>query len=332
MFEPSLPGAADRLSPNDPSGLQRRLTAILQASPAPTVCVARSREEGGDLMVAGASLLEQVRQRVGALQRAGMRRGDVLASNAVGVGRVVDALAAMLGGFIYWPCDDHRRIVSGPLVSDSGASLVWRPNPLVDAGNTTAMPHEPPAALPMRLSVQLRDLMRPAGPQIRLLVDGTGSVAPFAVNAQTIGRLGSTLRRRLGLKRQSVRYCAAPAQSAVGVLFDLLPGIVARQVMVVPSEPSPSSTTIMRAIGRYHPDGLTLTLEQAKALAETPIDAPTLRALRQCQVLIADTHPVPTALRVRFSEWVARLDIAYILPEAGDAFLVSSSQSTRTPS
>ena len=178
MFEPSLPGAADRLSPNDPSGLQRRLTAILQSSPAPTVCVAQSRDDGGDLMVAGTSLLEQVRHRVGALQRAGMRRGDVLASDAVGVGRVVDSLAAIIGGFVYWPCDDFRRIVSGPLVSDSGASLVWRPNPLVGAGNPATMPHEPPAALPMRLSVQLRAQMQPAGPQIRLLVDGNGELHP----------------------------------------------------------------------------------------------------------------------------------------------------------
>ncbi len=322
MFEPSLPGAADRLSPNDPSGLQRRLTAILQASPAPTICVGRSRDDGGDLIVAGATLLEQVRHRVGALQRAGMRRGDVLASDAVGVGRVVDSLAAIIGGFVYWPCDDYRRIVTGPLVSDSGASLVWRPNPLVGAGGPTTMPHEPPAALPMRLSVQLRDLMQPAGPQIRLLVGGNADLAPFAVNAQTIGRLGSTLRRRLGIKRQSVRYCAAPAQSAVGVLLDLLPGIAARQVMVVPSEPVPSSTTIARAIGRYHPDTLTLTLAQASALAETPMDAPTMHALRQCQVLIADTHPIPSALRSRFDDWAARLNIAYILPEAGDACLV----------
>jgi hypothetical protein len=323
MFEPSLPGAADRLSPNDPSGLLRRLTAILQASPAPTVCVARSRDEGGDQMVAGAALLEQVRHRVGALQRAGMRRGDVLASDAVGVGRVIDALAAIVGGFIYWPCDDYRRIVTGPLVSDSGAALVWRPNPLVGAGTPTAAPHAPPAALPMRLSMQLRDIILPAGPQVRLLVDGTAGVAPFAVNAQTIARLGSTLRRGLGIKRQSVRYCAAPAQSAGGVLLDLLPGIAARQVMVVPSEPSPSSTTIMRAIGRYHPDTLTLTLEQARALSETPMDEPTLHALKQCQLLIADTHPIPLALREKFRAWTARLDIAYLLPEAGDAFLVS---------
>lgn len=274
------------------------------------------------MMVAGASLLELIRHRVGALQRAGMRRGDVLASDAVGVGRVVDALSAIIGGFVYWPCSDHRRIATGPLVSDSGASLVWRPNPLVDAASAAAVPHEPPAALPMRLSVHLRDAMQPAGPQIRLLVDGNTSLVPFAVNAQTIGRLGSTLRRRLGIRRQSVRYCAAPAQSAVGVLLDLLPGIAARQVMVVPTELAPSSTTIVRAIGRYHPDSLTLTLEQATALAETPMDAPTLHALRQSQLLIASTHPIPTALRQRFAEWVTRLDIAYILPEAGDAFLV----------
>ena len=322
MHEPSRPGAADRLTPNDPSGLQRRLTAILQASPAPTVCAARTREDGGDLMVAGSALLEQVRHRTTALQRAGMRRGDVLASDAIGVSRVIDALASILAGFVYWPCGDQRRLADGPLVSDSGAPLIWRPNPLVGVGLSPGLAHEPPAAMPMRLSIQVRDLMAPAGPQVRILADGCTAVPPFAINAQTIGRLGSTLRRRLGIKRQSVRFCAAPAGSAVGILLDLLPGIAARQVVVVPNELTPSSTTIARAIARYHPDSLTLTLEQAKALAETPMDDATHSALRHIHLLIADTNPIPVALRSRYSDWVARLDVAYVLPEAGDAFVI----------
>ena len=214
--EPSLPGAADRLSPTDPSGLQRRLVAILQASPAPTICVARSREDGGDLMVAGSALLDLIRQRVGALQRAGMRRGDVLASDAVGVSRVIDALASVLGSFVYWPCADHKRISEGPLVSDSGAPLIWRPNPLVSVGLSPGLPHEPPAAMPMRLTVQLRDVMTPAGAQVRVLADGGLDLPPFAINTQTIGRLGSTIRRKLGIKRQSVRYCHATNPCARG--------------------------------------------------------------------------------------------------------------------
>jgi hypothetical protein len=322
MHEPSRPGAADRLSPNDPSGLQRRLTAILKSSPAPTVCVARSREQGGDLMVAGGSLLDLVRHRIAALQRAGMRRGDVLASDSVGVSRVTDALASILAGFVYWPCGDHRFFAEGPLVSDSGAPLVWRPNPLVGAGLTPGLPHEPPAAMPMRLSMQLRDLMAPAGPQVRALADSSASAPPFAINAQTIGRLGSTVRRHLGIKRQSVRYCAAPAHTAAGILLDLLPGIAARQVMVIPTELHPTSTTIVRAIGRYHPDSLTLTLDQANALVATPMDEPTRKALRQTQVLVTDTKPIPMELRERMMAMTARLNVAYVLPEAGDAYLI----------
>lgn len=322
MHEPSLPGAADRLTPNDPSGLQRRLTAILKASPAPTICVAQSREQGGDLMVAGSALLDLVRLRIAALQRAGMRRGDILASDTVGVGRVTDALASILAGFVYWPCGDHRQFTDGAMVADSGAPLIWRPNPLVGPGITPGLPHQPPAAMPMRLSIQLRDMMAPAGPQVRVLADSSTSAPPFAINAQTIARLGSTVRRHLGIKRQSVRYCAAPAHSAVGILLDLLPGIAARQVMVIPGEFHPTSTTIVRAIGRYHPDSLTLTRDQATALTETPMDEPTLKALRQTQVLIADANPIPLLLRERMMALVARLNVAYILPEAGDAYLV----------
>jgi hypothetical protein len=322
MHEHSQSGAAGRLSHNDPSGLERRLTTILQASPAPTICVARTREEGGDVMVAGASLLELVRHRVSALQRSGMRRGDALASDATGVSRVVDALACVLGGFVYWPCSDHRRIAEGPLVTDSGAPLVWRPNPLIGVGLNSGLPHEPPAALPMRLSVRIRDVLEPAGRQARVLASGVAGGAPFAINAQTIARLGTTLRRTLGIRRQSVRYCAAPAESAAGILLDLLPGIAARQVMVVPNELTPSSVTIVRAIGRYHPDTVTLTVAQADALVGTPMDITASQALRQTHLVIADTHPVPLHLRHRLTDLVRRLDIAYLMPEAGDAYLV----------
>jgi hypothetical protein len=251
-----------------------------------------------------------------------MRRGDLLASDTLGVSRVVDALATILGSFVYWPCSDHRRIAEGPLVIDSGSPLVWRPNPLVGVSSTPGLSHEPPATLPMRLSARVRDLLAPAGAQARVLAQGRPGEVPFAINAQTIGRLGSSLHRKLGIRRQSVRYCAAPAESAAGVLLDILPGIAARQVMVIPSELSPSPVTIVRAIGRYHPDTLTLTLAQAEALVETSMDITALQALRQVHLVIADTHPVPIHLRQRLTDLVRRLDIAYILPEAGDAYLL----------
>jgi len=323
MPEPSLPGAADRLTPNDPSGLQRRLTALLQSSPAPTICAARQGIDGGDVIVAGAPLLEHVRTRIAALQRSGMRRGDILASGESGIGRVVDALASILGEFTYWPCSDQRRVADGALVSDSRAPLIWRPNPLVGVSLSPGLPHEPPAALPMRLSIALDDLMRPCGPQVRVLCDAdTTSVAPFAVNAQTIARLGSTMRRRLAIRRQSIRYCAAPAESAAGVLLDLLPGIAARQVIVIPNELHPSSTTIVRAIARYRPDSLTLTRAQSEALIGTPIDDDARTVLQQVSLLIADTGPIPTDLRAHLATLVSRVNVAYILPEAGDVVLM----------
>ena len=52
------------------------------------------------------------------------------------------------------------------------------------------------------------------------------------------------------------------------------------------------------------------------------MDATAAQALRQTHLLIADTHPVPLLLRQRLSDLVRRLDIAYLLPEAGDAYLL----------
>jgi hypothetical protein len=322
MSESTRPNAAHPQPAHDPSGLQRRLTAILRASPAPTICVARTHAEGGDLLLAGASLLELARKRVTALANAGMQRGDVLASETAGVDRVVDALAAVLAGFVYWPCQQPQRFFHGRTVGDSGASLVWRANPL--AGPTVAQSIQtlPPAAIPSRMPVSILDAVAPAGLQARMLLEGAPGRHPFAVNAQTLGRIGSTLRRRLGIQSQSVRYCAAPAMSAAGVLLDLIPGIAGRQVIVLPNEVQPSAVTIMRAIGRYHPDALTLTLAQAIELLETPMEESTLVALQSVRLLVADTHPIPHAVRGALVERVQHLDLCYILPEAGDVVMI----------
>lgn len=273
-------------------------------------------------MLAGPTLLDLIRFRLTSLQRAGMRRGDTFVSNATGASRAVDALASLLGGFVYWPSADHRRAADGPLITHAGAPLVWRPNPLIGMSLAPGLPHEPPAALPMRQTAALQATIAPAGPQVRILADGALGGAPFAINAQTLGRLGSTLRRRLNLRTQSVRYCAAPATTAAGVLLDLLPGIAARQVMVLPTELCPSTATIVRAIARYRPNAVTLTLEQARALIDTPMDDAALSALSMVQLLIADVQPIPPSLRQHLSVMVGSLDVAYILPEAGDAVVI----------
>jgi hypothetical protein len=273
-------------------------------------------------MVAGAALLRQASGRAMALRRAGMCRGDVLVSDAVGVERVEDALACMLGGFAYWPTCDHQLLADGPLVTDSGSALLWLRNVPDRPATASSESHEPPAVLPMRLTVALQDAMQPSGRQVRLLASAAGATMPFAVNAQTIARLGSTLRSRLGMLQQSVRYCAAPAASAAGALLDLLPGIAARQVMVVPSEANPDTATIARAISRYHPESLTLTRDQAEAFARACVDTDVCAGLRDTALLIADTCPVPLDLRLHFEPLVARLDVAYILPEAGDVYIV----------
>jgi hypothetical protein len=317
MSESTRPNAADRQT-LDPSGLQRRLSAILRASPAPTICVARTHAEGGDLLLAGASLLDLARKRISALSLAGMRRGDVLASETAGNERVVDALAAVLGGFVYWPCQQPQRFFHGASVGDSGASLVWRASQSAGSGTLPRVP----IAVPARMPVMLHQATAPAGRHVRMLLEGAAGAPPFAVNAQTLGRLGSTLRRRLGVQIQSVRYCAAPMTSAAGVLLDLVPGIAGRQVIVLPNEAEPSPLTIMRAIARYNPDAVTLTLAQATVLLETPAEASALVALRNVRLLVADTHPVPHAVRKALAERVARLDIGYILPEAGDVVVL----------
>jgi hypothetical protein len=320
MSESTRPNAADRQPTQDPSGLQRRLTAILRASPAPTICVARSHADGGDLLLAGASLLDLARKRIGVLSQSGMRRGDVLASETAGIERVVDALAAILGGFVYWPCRQPQRFFHGPSVGESGATLVWRVNPHIDGGS--AQQQQPAAAVPARMPVMLHDAIAPAGQQVRMLLEGAAQAQPFAVNAQTLGRLGSTLRRRLGIQSQSVRYCAAPAISAAGVLLDLIPGIAGRQVIVLPNEVQPSAVTIMRAISRYHPDALTLTLAQAIELLEMPMEESALSALQTVRLLVADTHPIPHTVRSALAARVQHLDLCYILPEAGDAVII----------
>jgi hypothetical protein len=313
MLEPgSLPGTSGLLPTSDPSGLQRRLTAILHASPAPTLCVCRDRDSRGDLVVAGATLFQQVRQRVTSLRRAGIRTRDVLASDAIGAARVIDALAAALGGFVFWPTADLTAL------SDSNAPLVWR----VSHAQASAGETPQTVAVPMRITAPLRARMAIAGTHVRLLAASGDDSGLVAVNAQTIARIGTTIGRRLGLQRRSVRYCAAPPESIAGVVLDLLPGIAARQIMVLPEEPSPSLATITHAIGRYRPDALTLTREQAAHILDGALDADLLAGLRGARVLLCDSRPIPVDLRRELASRVARLDVAYILPEAGDVVIL----------
>jgi hypothetical protein len=322
MYEPPSTGAAGRLSAADQSGLQRRLTSILRASPGPTVCVSRHRDDGGDLLVAGATLYDLARRRTAALTAAGMRAGDVLASAENGLNRATDALAAVFGSFVYWPCVGSRDALTGSTVADSGAPLVWRANPLTPESIATPSATHPPAVLPARLSRTLHDVLNAGGAQTRVLVYGSQAAPPFAVQAQTVGRLGSTLRRKLGGQRHSVRYCAAPAHSAAGVLLDLLPAIAGRQVIVLPSDAVPSAFDIACAISRYKPDTVTLTLAQATALLETEMDDQLRTALQNVRLLVADTLPIPLSLRAALAGCVARLDLAYILPEAGGVYVL----------
>ncbi len=313
-----------RLAIEDPSGLRRRLTALLQSSPGPTVCI--PGPDGTDAMLSGSAMLQLGIDRARALAAAGMRRGDILAAPPHGAARVIDLIATVLGEFTYWPVADAAPVLDGPTIADPTAPLVWRPaaaapGPFDAQGDGPV--DDAPVVVPYRLPRTVHAALEPAGPHVRLLVDGGWFGAlPFAVNAQTVARLGSTLRRGLGLPRQSLRLCAAPPTSAAALLLDLLPGLAARQVLVLPPDDGWTADGLVRALARYRPDSVTLAVAQAQALLATPITADAVHALGDARILIADPRPVPMTVRRTFALCAGRLDIAYILPECGDAVLV----------
>jgi hypothetical protein len=274
-------------------------------------------------MVAGTELLELARRRILALDAAGLRPGDVFATTDQGPGRVIDALACLLGGFVYWPVPGASPLLDGPATTERDAPLLWRPNPVGPDCLSPVGPHDPPVALPHRLPAAVHDLLLAAGPHARLLLDGVVPGLPFPMTLQSLARLGATLRRRLRIKSQGVRYCAAPGSSAIGALLDLLPGLVGRQVIVIPADGTPSPTSIVRAIARYRPDHLTLTARQAAALLDMPMDQETRQALTSARLVVADVNPIVHALRSALSDACQRLDVAYVLPEVGDIAMLS---------
>lgn len=310
------PSAPNRLTSEDPSGLRRRLTALLQASPGPTACF--PGPDGADAMLSGSAMLQLGLERARALSAAGMRRGDVLASPPHGTARIVDLVAALLGEFTYWPVADASPWLEGETIADPAAPLVWRPVAAGDALGTS----DDVAAVPYRLPRTILDALAPAGPHVRLLVQATPGATPFAVNAQTLARLGSTLRRGLGLPRQSLRLCAAPAESAAALLLDLLPALAARQVLVLAPDGGWSATGLVDALARYRPHSVTLTVAQARTLLATPITTDAVRALSRTRLLLADVAPVPQPVRRTFTLCTARVDVGYVLAECGDAILV----------
>jgi hypothetical protein len=119
-----------------------------------------------------------------------------------------------------------------------------------------------------------------------------------------------------------VRFCAAPGASATGLLLDLLPGLVGRQVVVIPADGAPAPHSIARAIARYRPDNITLTARQAAMLVVSPLDEDASRALAGARVVVADVNPVPMALRTALAARCQRLDVVYVMPEVSDVHVV----------
>ncbi|MCU0627802.1 MAG: hypothetical protein MUF21_15210 [Gemmatimonadaceae bacterium] len=108
----------------------------------------------------------------------------------------------------------------------------------------------------------------------------------------------------------------------MALLLDLLPGLAARQVLVLPPEDGWTSDGLVRALARYRPDSISITVAQARTLLGTPITHDAVQALGRARVLLADTIPVPLTVRRTFLLCSARVDVGYVLPECGDAVLV----------
>jgi hypothetical protein len=205
------------------AALREALRDRLRARPYPILAQGLS---SGLRLLPGAAIWSLALVQIQAWRRAGVTQGDILLDSPVGIDGVVRIIAALLGGYVYWPMPPQRlETLSGQTLSGQQhvARRVWYRPP--HAPGSPIVCGAPPAL------EALGDL--PADTAVLLETSGMsrGCPALVALGAaallhQLIGHAGA-----LDLREGEVRVCVLPWWHAFGFVLDLLLGLWTGQVL-----------------------------------------------------------------------------------------------------
>jgi hypothetical protein len=180
-------------------------------------------------LLPGAALWPLAIEQIRSWRRAGVTPGDILLDTPTGIDGVVRIVAALVGGFVYWPLA-HMRLeaLNGrPPPAISGHRTlersVWRLPPLASACPIAV-------CAPSALDV-LGEL--PADTAVLLETSGASSGCPtlVALGAAALRHQLEGHAQALDLHEGEVRACVLPWWHAFGLVLDLLLGLWSGQVL-----------------------------------------------------------------------------------------------------
>lgn len=209
------------------AALREALRDRLRARPYPILA---ERDSSGLRLLPGASLWGLALEQIRLWRRAGVGQGDILLDSPAGIDGVVRIVAALVGGYVYWPVPAPRlEALSGqPPATISRPRDVWR-----------LLPHAP--ACPIALgSPGALDALGELPPETAFLLEtsGTASGRPalIALTATALMHQLTSHAQALDLHEGEVRACVLPWWHAFGLVLDLLLGLWSGQVLWLAAE------------------------------------------------------------------------------------------------
>lgn len=213
------------------AALREGLRERLRGRPYPILA---ERDASGLRLLPGAALWALAMEQTHSWRRAGLAQGDILVDSPKGIDGAVRIVAALAGGYVYWPVPAARlEALSGQPAGTTRAPgthgrRLWRLSPRSPACPTAL---DSPPALDA-----LGDL--PAESALLLETSGTSSGCPalVALSAAALLHQLTGHARALDLREGEVRACILPWWHAFGLVLDLLLGLWAGQAIWIDPE------------------------------------------------------------------------------------------------
>jgi len=293
--------------------LREALRERLRGRPYPLLA---ERDPSGLRLLPGAALWRLAIEQIRLWRSAGVMPGDILLDTPTGIDGVVRIVAALVGGFVYWPLAAARlRPLNrqlAPTISEHRmlARRVWS-LPL-DSPNYPVPISSPPAL------DALGDL--PADTAVLLETSGasSGSPALIALDSAALLHQLEGHARALDLREGEVRACVLPWRRAFGFVLDLLLGLWSGQTLWLAPDGARQPRALLSLCREERVEHLASTPGGVDLLLWAAADGPALPLLR----VHSGGAPVADGLaqraRRQFGGWVE----GYGLTECGPGVLL----------
>lgn len=255
--------------------LREALRERLRARPYPILA---ERDASKLRLMPGAAIWPLAIESIRAWRRAGVMQGDILVDSPAGIDGVVRVVAALVGGYVYWPMP--TRCLAGLSERPVGTSseqrtsdrCVWR------------MPPDP-SACPVALCspAGLDELgTLPVDTALLLETSGTSSGRPalIALGATALLHQLNGHAQALDLREGEVRACILPWWNAFGLVLDLLLGLWSGQELWLAPEGGRQPRKLLSLCRDEEVEHLAAVPRVVQLLLDEAADAPALTRLR----------------------------------------------------